>query len=157
MQKLYSKISDSQFKQDIDAHKQDIDDPTLSLSLFLFSFFLPLYLSRFIARYRNRSFNLKTAFHAFKLHAKVASSIPFLLFIPRVSSLALSSTDFFLFLLLSPRLPSPVPSIFSRGSSIRLHSSHRKRGSFESLLSFLVFHGLMLPDQHVSLLGFRFI
>lgn len=92
-----------------------------------------------LSRYRSWSFNLKTAFHAFKLHAKVASSIPFLPFIPRFPP-ALLSPDFF-------SGSSPIPGIFSRGSSIRLHSSHRKRGSFESLLSFLVFHGLMLPDQ----------
>jgi len=88
------------------------------------------------SRYRSWSFNLKTAFHAFKLHAKVASSIPFLPFIPRFLP-ALLSPDFF---------SAPPRYDFARF----LHSSSfepSEKGSFESLLSFLVFHGLMLPDQ----------
>jgi len=73
-------IEFEEFKQDIDAR---ISHP-LSLAL---------------SRYRSWSFNLKTAFHAFKLHAKVASSIPFLPFI----SLPLSSRPISFRLLSYPR------------------------------------------------------
>lgn len=104
-------------------------------------------LSVALSRYRSRSFNLKTAFHAFKLHTKVASS-------RSLSSFHFASSSPFPLPPppVAPRvlfLPPPVRGIFSRGSSIRLHSSHRKRGSFESLLSSLVFHGLMLPGRRL--------
>lgn len=97
---------------------------SLSSSCFVSFFFLS-------SRYRNRSFNLKTAFHAFEtIHrAKVASgTFPFFLF--RLSTLSL-----------------PFRYIFARF----LHSSsfEPSEKGFESLLSFLVFHGLMLPDQRL--------
>ena len=100
---------------------------------------MPAFLTPFLSLYRDigadRS-TLKPHFTPSNYTPKWHRAFPFFLSFPSRSPLARFLFGF-----------SPIPGIFSRGSSIRLHSSHRKRGSFESLLSFLVFHGLMLPDQ----------